>query len=297
MRISQRCLLLCISIGLVIGTSLYLSESYPSSAALAESVQASDFSTETGKSLYEQHCLSCHATDGAGSKIAPALVSNKINTWSLEKASDYMTQNMPKGAPGSLRQEQYQLLAKYVLSLNGTPTDFIDIEDYWAQSEIEQLWNNKVVDGYVEQGQLLFKPEQAITRAEFVTYLVKAKNLFITNEDSTNLTDIDQLKNNKKYILTAIEYGLIEGYPDQTFRPKKPITRAEIASILARSELLGNSQHPAFLDVPSDHWAYDAILAVKEAELFDGYEDGTFHPDDSIKRGEAATVIYRLMQK
>lgn len=253
-----------------------------------------------GEELYKQNCLSCHATDGAGRGSYPALTTERFKKkyGTYEQAYGYISTEMPQNAPATLREEEYEAIVKYVLSLNGIPTDFSDIDGHWAQDSILTLHRKQAVDGYIVNGKMLYKPEQNITRAEFIGYLVKAKQLFISNDSETELTDITKSKY-KTYIATAVEYGIIDGYPDSTFRPDRAITRSEIAAILARSEALDTARQDgtraeAFGDVAEDHWAEGVIYAAVRAGLFNGYDDGSFKPDKSITRAEAAAVIDRL---
>ncbi|MCZ8511346.1 S-layer homology domain-containing protein [Paenibacillus filicis] len=256
-----------------------------------------DTATDSGKAVYEQHCLACHAAEGRGSDNYPSLVSDQAKKGVLknyDKAYAFISRNMPNNSPGSLRDEEYKAVTKYVLGLNGIPTDYSDIAGHWASKEILALDDKRYVDGYTENGKLLFKPDQPITRAEFIRYFVKAKEWYLTSRQDTDLMDV-QKNGDKPYILTAIDYGLIQGYPDHTFKPKNPITRAEIAAILTRSELLRVGGDAAYKDVRGDYWAAKEIAAVSEAQLFGGYEDGTFRPEQKITRAEAASVIYRLL--
>jgi mono/diheme cytochrome c family protein len=253
--------------------------------------------TTSGQDIYERNCLACHAVDGHGGGKYPNIVSDKFKKGkgkSYDTAYNFISQNMPENAPGSLREEEYKAVVKYVLALNGTPTDFSDIVNYWARKEITSLYDNKYIDGYTSNGQLLFKPDQDITRAEFIRYLVKAKELYLSNTTEIDLKDIGNSKD-KIYIITAVEYGLIDGYPDHTFQPTKKISRAEIAAILSRSELYTPLAAEGFKDVPAEYWANKQIGAVSHAKLFNGYDDGTFRPGQFITRGEAAAVIYRLL--
>jgi cytochrome c5 len=266
-----------------------------SSSMQANSVKAAA-SPEDGKAIYKQHCLACHAVDGHGNGEYPDIASDKFKKkfTTFDKVYEFVSRNMPQDDPGSLSEGQYKAVVKYVQSLNGIATDFADINGYFAEQEIYFLWDKQIVDGTSTDGKLYYKPNQNITRAEFVRYLVKAKGLYITNSSETSFTDISKSKD-KAYILTAVEYGYINGYEDSTFRPNQSITRAEIAAILTRSELLTASTSAAFTDVPSSHWANAVIGAVQSSGLFNGYEDGTFHPSNPITRGESAAVLYRLL--
>ncbi len=92
----------------------------------------------------------------------------------------------------------------------------------------------------------------------------------------------------------------IYGYPDGTFRPEHEITRSEMASILGRLMADGQEQSieanfQQFDDIPSNHWAYGAILRVQSAKLMEGYPDGKFHADAPISRAEMATIVVRWM--
>jgi len=90
----------------------------------------------------------------------------------------------------------------------------------------------------------------------------------------------------------------LSGYTDGCFRPQKEITRAEAAVIVAKfvnASSAANKANISFPDVPNSHWAKESIELVAKVGLFKGYPDGNFRPDDTIKRGEFATVIYKLL--
>jgi mono/diheme cytochrome c family protein len=270
------------------------------SAAAAPSPSEFGSAVSDGEAVYKQYCISCHAVDGHGAGKYPDLVSDNFRKRfgsNFDKTYAFVSANMPHDDPGSLSEDQYRTVVAYLQSLNGIATDFSDVDGYFAHDEIEWLWSRKYVDGYTEGSQLLFKPEQPITRAEFVRYLVKGKQLFLTDDPAAaGLTDIVKSKD-AALIATAVQYGWIDGYDDHTFRPGKTITRAEIAAVLARSEGLASADAAAapFSDVPASHWAAGAVSAAAKAGLFGGYDDGTFRPSGAITRGEAAAVLYRLL--
>lgn len=89
---------------------------------------------------------------------------------------------------------------------------------------------------------------------------------------------------------------VLTGYPDNTFLPNNPITRAEAAKILVCALDLdcSSSQPQYFSDVSAEHWAYAYINACAGYGLFEGYGDGTFHPNSYITRQETMTVLYRV---
>ena len=89
--------------------------------------------------------------------------------------------------------------------------------------------------------------------------------------------------------------GLMNGYPDGTFRPDAKITRAETAALLRRAaEINGYSiRDDVFSDV--DMWAEDAINELAAAGVVTGYPDGTFRPDNTVTRAEFVTMLMRLI--
>ncbi|WP_128104189.1 Ig-like domain-containing protein [Paenibacillus sp. DCT19] len=89
----------------------------------------------------------------------------------------------------------------------------------------------------------------------------------------------------------------IMGYPDGNVKPEKLITRAEIAAIFARTlKLQDEVRHvKLFDDVTTDYWGAEYIEAVANREIFKGYADHTFKPDQPITRAELATAIARYL--
>jgi len=87
------------------------------------------------------------------------------------------------------------------------------------------------------------------------------------------------------------EKKFILGYPDGTYKPNNPITRAEFATIIARVLDL-DPDDTSFKDT-GKHWAKNYIGAVASAEIMIGYPDGSFKPNNNITRAEVATAIVR----
>jgi len=85
----------------------------------------------------------------------------------------------------------------------------------------------------------------------------------------------------------------IQGYPDGTFKPNAPVTRAQMATMLAR--FLTNGDMPtttnsSFEDT-INHPSKDAIEVVKQAGLFNGQTETTFNPNGTITRAQMAKVV------
>ena len=92
----------------------------------------------------------------------------------------------------------------------------------------------------------------------------------------------------------------VRGYPDGSFRPDNYITRAEVATIIARSCLedfeeghdYGNPG--GYSDIGTKRWYTSAVSYCSMAGVFAGYPDGTFRPNEYITRQELALVVGRL---
>ena len=90
--------------------------------------------------------------------------------------------------------------------------------------------------------------------------------------------------------------GIIHGYPDKEFKPANNLTRAEFAALISRfAKLEKTDAENPFPDVDSSHWAYDDILKLSASGLMQGYEDGTYRPEDMITRAEVMTVINKIL--
>ncbi|OWA33979.1 hypothetical protein B9G55_16715 [Saccharibacillus sp. O16] len=94
-----------------------------------------------------------------------------------------------------------------------------------------------------------------------------------------------------------IEKGWITGYPDDTFRPDAPITRAEFLALLHRSS--GSIYHTEsarnYKDVSKGVWYYQDVTQGFGSHLVSGYPDGSFRPDLTITRQEASTLLGPLL--
>ncbi|WP_341347168.1 Ig-like domain-containing protein [Paenibacillus sp. FSL H3-0469] len=86
------------------------------------------------------------------------------------------------------------------------------------------------------------------------------------------------------------------GYADGTFKPGNSITRAEAASIIARTfSQSAVTAGVAYSDVSAGHWAAEAIGQVTRSGIMKGYGGGSFKPNQTITRAEMATILSRLI--
>ncbi|MFA9430906.1 S-layer homology domain-containing protein [Egicoccus sp. AB-alg2] len=91
--------------------------------------------------------------------------------------------------------------------------------------------------------------------------------------------------------------GVIGGHPDGTYRPARPVTRAQLASLLVRGLQIELPDRPVqrFPDVPLDSPHAATIDAAVAAGLVQGFSDGSFRPGQPVRRDQTAAIIVRAM--
>lgn len=90
------------------------------------------------------------------------------------------------------------------------------------------------------------------------------------------------------------EYGVINGYSDNTFRPDKEITRAEMCKMINVLFNFTDVGVNDFLDVSYNDWFYTQVLIANEYEYIQGFEDMTFKGNNNITREQTAVIICRI---
>ena len=176
---------------------------------------------------------------------------------------------------------------------------FTDIAGHWGEKAILEAAEKKLITGYPDG---TFKPDQAVTRAEFLVMLARALGWGDKSPaGALPFTDADRMGSwAMGAVAAAVEKGIVSGYPDGSFRPDEPISRAEMAVMIARAlGAAGNSGDPtAFADdadIPA--WAKGAVEALRQLGIVQGREDNRFAPGDTATRAEAAVVLLRMLEK
>lgn len=181
---------------------------------------------------------------------------------------------------------------------------YYDTYEHWAVDDINFASNTiKVFKGY---GDLTFRPEQNITRAEFITIL--SKTAYLQNKMSEvykgNMPYNDFTHSHWSYtfVLSMYDYMKSNGnysfediFEGNKFYPNQPITRYEAASLTAAlCDVVLYDNLVTFTDVPSDYKFFDSIKKLHNANIIKGYENNTFNGDGKITRAESAALINRI---
>ncbi len=170
-----------------------------------------------------------------------------------------------------------------------------DVNSHWAQASVEKWVDSGLAKGYPDG---TFKPDNNITRAEFVALLNRAFTVQ-GNSEGAVFSDVAAADWYYTDVCAATSAGYVKGYEDNTFRPDKAITRAEAAAIVARM-LDITADEDDVLDKFNDaaaisDWAKASIAAMVQANLLSGYPDGTFGPERLITRAESIVTLDRSM--
>ncbi len=111
-------------------------------------------------------------------------------------------------------------------------------------------------------------------------------------------TDMDQNHWAYQSIKFLTEVGVVVGYPDGTYKPDIPVTRAEFASMAIKAlgqEDANVTQDIHFSDVQPDFWAYNIIKKAVYFDLIPDAKDTDFRPYDSVTRAEAITIAVNAL--
>ena len=196
------------------------------------------------------------------------------------------------GYPGSLfmpnsdmtRAEAAQMFYNLLVNKNVPVTvGFADVpEDEWYAEAVNTLASLGILEGV---GENRFEPQRAITRAEFTAIAMRFTNGVPGGENI--FPDVSPDEWYYDYVVGAIQYGWIDGYPSGYFGPEDTITRAEVTTIvnrmLARSADEGYVDSHAdrlvqFIDLTDAHWAYYQIMEAANGHTYtitDGEETWT----------------------
>lgn len=181
--------------------------------------------------------------------------------------------------------------------------EFTDVpETHWAYETIQLMMARQIAFGVTPDQ---FQPDTPITRVDFAVMAVRALRL---EQDATLAAHYSDAGNHPMagYIGGALKAGLMNGYPDGTFRPDAQITRQEMAVVLTRMlkryQMAGQASAEAIArtDAFQDrsamgNWSLEAVQQVVDRGLMQGRPGPAFVPGGNTTRAEAVTVLKRII--
>ncbi len=186
------------------------------------------------------------------------------------------------------------------------PGTLTDIAGHWAETYIQALVSDGKLSG-MNDG--TFRPDQNVTRAQFVRMLAAAAGANPVSTGSILFRDVDPSEWYAPYIEWAVDQGIVFGMGDGTFCPDDGITREQMAVMTVQTMkkmsagYSGGTAALTFADAGSiSDWAEDAVKEAVAAGILNGMEETDskgqkilyFHPKGSATRAQASKVIYSL---
>ena len=177
---------------------------------------------------------------------------------------------------------------------------FSDINDYWAATYVDFLYNANITTGYSDG---TFRPNQNISRAQFAVMLYRYLKLDESKYADVSLpfADLDIIP---EYAIPAVKAlyteGVISGAEKNGrlyFNPNNALTRAQAAAMIGRTQAKGYALADlTFTDSGKIPGYADYYIRTMAAQgVINGYSDGSFKPHSNITRGQMAKILYNLM--
>ncbi len=183
------------------------------------------------------------------------------------------------------------------------PREMADVVGHWAQADVNDMSSRMIVQGVTDSR---FAPNAAITRAEFAAIITRGLGIQQAPYADA-LSDVSGADWYAGAVQAAVDYGLVTGYEDGTFRPDANISRQEAAAVLARAtriakleSAMSDAQLELALSAYADSgavsvWARANVAEAIGLELMKGRE-GKLDPNADLTRAETAALVRRLLQ-
>lgn len=191
-------------------------------------------------------------------------------------------------------QQAMALLEKYISQMGNNSGSGTGTEPAQSTGLLDTTNHNAYVSGRTAT---TFVPNGTLTRAEAAKLLYELMTAQAHKQYDRSDNGFSDVPAGKWYavaVSTLANAGTIKGYSNGTFQPGKPINRAEFVTILTGIYGVNTSKGMPFADVGSA-WCHDAVATAYANGWVGGYADGTFHPNQTITRAEAVTILNRVL--
>jgi hypothetical protein len=171
-----------------------------------------------------------------------------------------------------------------------------DTPGAWARSYVEECAGRVpvIVQGYPSG---TYRPALQVGRDAMAVYIFRSLKLPTQPYENT-FSDIPSDHWAWQEIEALVRAGVVQGFDNGTYRPTLIVNRGTMAVYVSRALVGGpdvptGPAVPTFSDVALDHWAYDEIEYCVAQGIVNGYENGTYRPDNPVDRGQMAAYVYR----
>ena len=169
--------------------------------------------------------------------------------------------------------------------------DQYDPDDTGVSRWLETDEHNAYLSGYPDN---TFGSDKNMTRAEVAQMfyaLLMDRDVKITK----SFSDVPEDAWYAKAVNTLTSLGMLGGYPDGTFRPDAPITRAEFTAIALAFAYVPSDARCSYSDVAAGDWYYPYVARATTYGWIGGYSDATFRPNHSITRAEVCVIVNNML--
>jgi polysaccharide deacetylase 2 family uncharacterized protein YibQ len=179
-----------------------------------------------------------------------------------------------------------------------------DLPETWAETSIRTLYNHQIINGFPDGS---FRPEEGLTRAQIAKMLVLWRGLSLVSNGTLYFSDVPADHWANSFIATAVGQGFVNGFPDGSYRPEDPVTKAQLLKLLVAAKqwtaLLPLSTLLTFPDT-AGHWVFahgwlEAALQQGVLKTLAMGEDphmlngANFTPDAPITRAQTCVLLDR----
>ncbi|WP_338449750.1 S-layer homology domain-containing protein [Niallia oryzisoli] len=184
------------------------------------------------------------------------------------------------------------IFSSSLFGLSAMAATFTDLPaSHRFYEEITYLENKGIIGGYPDK---TVRPEAEVTRAEAAIMIGRTLNLN-GEQRNTMFTDVSAKQIASGYITSAVEAGVIKGFPDGTFRPNTIITREQAAILISRAFNLTKESEVPFTDISPSMESYPHIKRIVVENITNGYEDYTFRPYVKVTRAHFSAFLARAL--
>ncbi|MCX7711991.1 MAG: S-layer homology domain-containing protein [Clostridia bacterium] len=173
-------------------------------------------------------------------------------------------------------------------------TVFTDVKDHFAEAYIQNLHDAGIVNGRPDGS---FGPNNPVSRAEFMTMMVKALKLEGSADNPKGYRDIDGHWA-KNTLLIASKNNLISGYPDKTIKPDNPITLAEVSAVISRAFNFKTVNNGDYSKLRTGVWYTPYLKKMFDSGVLsvnDPLYQNQFDEEAKLSRGNCAMMISRAL--
>jgi murein DD-endopeptidase MepM/ murein hydrolase activator NlpD len=189
---------------------------------------------------------------------------------------------------------EFNIKTSKILLEASNNTLFADISDIHPNFQaIKFLKDEGVIQGYPDGS---FKPSNSVSRVEITKFILEGIGAELRTVRILPFKDTDKSEWYGNYLYTAMNLGIVEGYPDGTFKPTASVNKVEFLKMLINGmniDIDPNNNRTPFSDVDRSQWYAPYVKFAIDKNIIDT-SGNNFNPGEAMQRDEVAEAIYRI---